>query len=276
MRCLDARKRHPRSRYRDSPPDRLLIPHRTRDEDTAAYARWMVVGFDSVLFRSPNPERATAFWGAILERSPVDHGGEWQLAGCDGQIGLRFAHGDGHGDGKNRLHLHLSEARRAQQDTIAACEAVGGWLQGNGHVPTNSFAVMADPVADEFCVIEDGNAYLSGCGPLGEVTCEGTATVGRFWSRALGWPMVWEEGEETAIQSPSGGTKLAWSGDDVDQARNNTRQRFILGVDRAELGAELDRLSTLGATDAVSISSGMLLRDPDGVEFELRVLPADR
>ena len=232
----------------------------------------MVVGLDSVLFRSPDPERAATFWGAILERHPVDHGGEWQLAGSDGQIGLRFANGGRHGDGKNRLHLHLSQARRDQRGTIAACVAAGGLLQGNGHVPTNSFAVMADPVADEFCVIEDGNAYLSGCGPLGEVTCEGTATVGKFWSSALGWPLVWEEGEETAIQSPSGGTKLAWSGDDVDPARDNTRQRFILTVDRAELGTELHRLSTLGATDAVTIPSGVLLRDPDGTEFELRVL----
>ena len=38
----------------------------------------MVVALDSVLFRSPDPKRAAAFWGAILERSPVDQGGEWR------------------------------------------------------------------------------------------------------------------------------------------------------------------------------------------------------
>ncbi|MFE1643955.1 VOC family protein [Microbacterium sp. P01] len=232
----------------------------------------MGVTFDSVLFRSPDPERAGAFWGDILTRSVVEEGDEWHLPGSDGQIGLRFAPGGRHDDLRNRLHLHLSQAKRDQHGTIATCVGAGGRLQGNGHVPPNSYAVMADPVDDEFCVIEDGNAYLSGCGPLGEVTCEGTRDVGRFWSLALGWPMVWEEGEETAIQSPTGGTKLAWSGDNINPARDNTRQRFILSVDRTELDAELHRLATLGATNAIRVPFGAVLCDPDGIGFEVRVL----
>ena len=26
----------------------------------------------------------------------------------------------------------------------------------------------------------------------------------------MGWPLVWDQDEETAIQSPLGGTKIAW------------------------------------------------------------------
>lgn len=36
-----------------------------------------------------------------------------------------------------------------------------------------------------------------------------------FWSEALGWPLVWDQDEETAIQSPHGGTKVAWGGPPV-------------------------------------------------------------
>jgi hypothetical protein len=38
--------------------------------------------------------------------------------------------------------------------------------------------------------------------------CDGTRAVGCFWSSALGWPLVWERDQETAIQSPRGGTKV--------------------------------------------------------------------
>ena len=59
-------------------------------------------------------------------------------------------------------------------------------------------------------MIEPGNSFLAGCGLLAELACDGTAAVGRFWSQALGWPLVWDEEEQTAIQSPLGGTKIAW------------------------------------------------------------------
>lgn len=52
-----------------------------------------------------------------------------------------------------------------------------------------------------------GNNFLAGTGYLGEVTCDGTRDVGRFWRDALIWPLVWDENEETAVQSPLGGTR---------------------------------------------------------------------
>jgi nucleotide-binding universal stress UspA family protein len=65
------------------------------------------------------------------------------------------------------------------------------------------------PGGDEFCVIEPGEGWLAGCGFLGEVTCDGTPAVGRFWRDALGWPLVWDRGQQTAVQSPMGGTKIS-------------------------------------------------------------------
>lgn len=161
----------------------------------------MSVRFHSVTFVSPDPERDAAFWGSVLGRSPRSDDGGILLPGDDRQVGLRFTPGDPHGTERNRLHLHLSRADRDQAEAIAACVALGARLRGNGHVPAGSYAAMADVVADEFCVIEDDNAYLTPR-PLGEVTCEGTRATGMFWSRALDWPVVWDQDEEVPSRHP--------------------------------------------------------------------------
>jgi hypothetical protein len=138
-------------------------------------------------------------------------------------------------------------------------------------VPENSYAHMADAVGDEFCVIEDGNSYLAGCGPLAEVTCDGSRSVGLFWSSVLGWPLVWDEGEETAIQSPAGGTKIAWSGDAEDPDTDRHRQHFVLTVPSAQLDDEVRRLLELGATGrSVGPTGETVLCDPDGNKVVVR------
>ncbi len=235
----------------------------------------MVVEFQSVTFESPEPERDAEFWGAILGRRVVRDSGGILLTGVGGQVGIRFAAGAAHGVARNRLHLHLADRPPGQSGTIEACVKLGGRLLGSGHVPANSYAVMADVAGDEFCVIEDGNGYLAGCGPLGEVTCAGTPRVGHFWSQALGWPLVWEHGEETAIQSPAGGTKLAWSGEWVDPEPGTGRQYFTLTVGGADFDREVGRLLSLGASaprPADAASRVVTLSDPDGIDFVVRAV----
>ena len=237
----------------------------------------MPIELQSVTFVSRDPERDAEFWGAILGRSGESDAGGTLLAGQGGQVGIRFAAGPSHGSARNPLHLHLSEVDgRGQADTIAACVKLGARLRGNGHVPENSYAAMADVVGDEFCVIEDGNGYLAGCGPLGEVTCEGTRAVGHFWSDALAWPLVWEVGEETAIQSPAGGTKISWGGEPVGPEPAPERQYFVLTVAHREFDDEVDRLLALGASERATASGGMTLSDPDGRGFVLRAVDAER
>jgi len=231
----------------------------------------MALTLQSVTFLSPDPRRDAEFWGGVLGRSPETDREGILLPGTSTQVGLRFAPGATHGAAKNRLHLHLTDGERGQRDTIDACIALGGRLLGNGHVPENSYAVMADPVGDEFCVIEDGNGYLTGCGPLGEVTCDGTRAVGLFWAEALGWPLVWEVGEERVIQSPEGGTKLAWGGEPIAPDKELDRQYFVFTVDEGQLDSEVGRLLALGAVlETASACGERFLRDPDGAPFVLR------
>ena len=230
----------------------------------------MTIQLQAVAFRSPQPRRAAQFWGALLGRLPEDDNDEVLLAGESGQVGLRFVPGAPHGKEKNRLHLHIADGNRGQRDTIAASLELGARLLGNGHVPANSYAIMADVVGDEFCVIEDANHFLAGCGPLGEVTCDGTRAVGVFWSSGLGWPLAWDEGEETSIQSPVGGTKISWSGEPVNTSTDPDRQYFVLTVPRIELDDEASRLLTLGASGRINTPSGVtVLLDPDGNKFAI-------
>jgi predicted enzyme related to lactoylglutathione lyase len=231
----------------------------------------MPITFESVMMRSPEPDRAAAFWSAMLHRDAREDDEGILLAGSPTQVGLRFAHGRAHSALKNRVHLHLSRAERTRRQTIAAAERAGGRLLGSGNIPAGSYAVMADPAGDEFCVIEDENSYLAGCGPLGEATCEGTRASGLFWSAVLGWPLVWDEGEETAIQPPEGGTKLAWSGDAVEIARDPSRQAFVLRCESRDLASELTRLESLGArVVGASAPTTTVLEDPEGVPFLVR------
>jgi predicted enzyme related to lactoylglutathione lyase len=131
--------------------------------------------------------------------------------------------------------------------------------------------VLADPEGNEFCVIEPDNNFLAGCGFVGELGCDGSQEVGYFWSEALGWPLVWDQDQETAIQSPGGGTKIAWGGPPVAPKTRKNRLHFDLAPPAdSDQQAELDRLVSLGAT-RIDIGRGevgrVVLADPDGNEF---------
>ena len=148
---------------------------------------------------------------------------------------------------------------------------LGGRHTDVGQLPEEEHVVLADPEGNEFCVIEPGNNFLAGCGFIGALSCDGTQQVGYFWSAALGWPLVWDQDQETAIRSPYGGPKVTWGGPPVAPKPARNRQRFDLVT--ADPGAEADRLISLGATLLADLVDGIELADPDGNEFALRVAP---
>jgi catechol 2,3-dioxygenase-like lactoylglutathione lyase family enzyme len=214
----------------------------------------------TVTFEARDAARQARFWAGLLGREVVDDG---LLPGDAGQVGLRFVTGRAEKVEPNRLHLHLTSTDLAdQRHTVAKALELGAGHLDVGQRPEDGHIVLADPEGNEFCVIEPGNNYLAGTGFLGEVACEGTRAVGLFWSAALGWPLVWDQDEETAIQSPAGGTKVAWGGPPVDPQVARNRQRFELDA------ADVDRLVTLGATRLEGDADGAVeLADPDGNEF---------
>lgn len=134
-----------------------------------------------------------------------------------------------------------------------------------GQTPEDGHIVLADPDGNEFCVIEAGNKFLADTGVIGAVACDGSQAVGYFWSAALDWPLVWDQDEETAVQSPEGGTKLTWGGPPVNEKPDTNRLYFELTLPPdAEPG--ITRLLELGARRG---PDGVFL-DPDGNEFTIR------
>jgi hypothetical protein len=189
------------------------------------------------------------------------------------QVGLRFVTSDSEQVGARRLHLHLtSSSPEDQQRTVETVLRLGGRHLDVGQGPEDDFVVLADPGGNELCVIEPDNRFLAGTGYLGEVTCEGTRDVGLFWRDALDWPLVWDENEETAVQSPLGGTKVSWGGPPLSPRSGRARQRFDLVAVDPE--SEAARLVSLGATRLADPADGVELADPDGNEFGVHAAPA--
>lgn len=159
------------------------------------------------------PLRVATFWAAVLGRDVVDGPHGVLVPGPDAQLDLRLVAAHGTKRGKNHIHLHLTSTDLSdQRRTVARVLELGGSHVDVGQLPDEEHVVLGDPEGNELCVIEPGNRFLAGCGFLGELACEGSHDVGVFWSRALGWPLVWDRDEETAVQLPQGGTKVAWGG----------------------------------------------------------------
>jgi catechol 2,3-dioxygenase-like lactoylglutathione lyase family enzyme len=225
----------------------------------------------AVTFDAHDPPRLAQFWAGVLGREVVEDAGGALLPGEDAQLSLRFIASSAEKVGPNCMHLHLTSASLAdQQHTVATAQGLGARHLDVGQRPEEGHIVLGDPEGNEFCVIEPGNAFLAGCGFLGELAGDGTRAVGLFWSEALGWPLVWDQGQETAIQSSHGGTKVAWGGPPVAPKTGRNRQRFELASADGDQGAEVDRLASLGATRLeVGEDGAVALADPDGNEFSV-------
>jgi catechol 2,3-dioxygenase-like lactoylglutathione lyase family enzyme len=223
---------------------------------------------EAVTFEVADATIVATFWAGLLDREVLVESGGVLVPGDETQVGLRFVSSESEQVGPRRLHLHLtSSSLEDQQRTVETALRLGGRHIDVGQDPDDDFVVLADPGGNELCVIEPESDFLAGTGYLGEVTCDGTREVGLFWRDALGWPLVWDENEETAVQSPLGGTKVSWGGPPVEPKHGRNRQRFDLVV--ADLSEETERLIALGAAFLVDLADGVELADPDGNEFDV-------
>lgn len=221
-----------------------------------------------------DPPLLAAFWSGVLQREVVtEPGGALALVPDDaGGFRFRFVPVTTDKWGPNHVHFDLTSTSFVDQEEIVArALRLGGRHLDVGQTPDEDHVVLADPEGNEFCVTGPGNAFLAGCGRIGALSSDGLPDVGHFWSRALGWPLVWDQDSETAIQSPQGGTKVTWGGPPVAPKLGKNRFHFDLappvGGDQA---AEIERLVALGAkrieTGQVDLD-WVVLADPGGNEF---------
>ena len=173
----------------------------------------------------------------------------------------------------NRLHLDLTTTTLDDQtETVERLIELGGRHIDIGQGTHDEHVVLADPEGNEFCVIEPTNNFLSTCGRLGSITCDGTREVGYFWSAALGWPLVWDQNEETAIRAPDlTGPMITWGGGPLNPKIGKNRLHLDIAppADGDQQG-EVDRLISLGAR-RIDIGQGdvdwAVMADPCDNEF---------
>jgi catechol 2,3-dioxygenase-like lactoylglutathione lyase family enzyme len=224
-----------------------------------------------VAFAADDPAVAARFWASVLGRQAIEDDHGVLVPGTATQLGLRFVLNGAPRAGLNRMHAHLtSTSLEHQRATVTSALALGARRLDVGQQPEEGHVVLADPAGNAFCVIEPGNSFLAGCGFLGELACDGSRDVGLFWSAALAWPLVWDQDEETAVQSPDGGTKVAWGGPPLLPLDPTQSQHFELVVVDEDLATEVDRLLALGATRRPGDDEPVVLADPDGVEFRVQ------
>ena len=215
------------------------------------------------------------FWAEALRWNIDDEtADEVGLLPTDGtSFGILFEPVSSQKSGQNRLHLDLTTTSiDDQNETVARLIGLGARHIDIGQGPDDRHVVLADPEGNEFCIIEPENNFLATCPRLGSINCDGTRAVGYFWSEALGWPLVWDQDEETAIRAPDlAGPMITWSGPPLMPKFG--KNRLHLDIAPPAGGSqqdEVERLVALGATRA-DIGQGdvdwVVMADPDGNEF---------
>jgi Glyoxalase-like domain len=233
----------------------------------------MTVELVAVAFDARSPRELARFWAHALEWE-IGAGGV-ELVPADATSFRIVFHQIAHPKvGQNRIHFDLTTASPDDQArTVADFLARGAGHVDIGQDPDDTHVVLADPEGNELCVIEPQNRFLAGCPRLGAVNCDGTHALGRFWSAALGWPLVWDHGEETAIQAPAGnGPKITWSGPPLMPKPPVERMHFHVGAPPGATPDDaIEHLLALGATRVTAADAGcggaVGLADVDGNAF---------
>jgi predicted enzyme related to lactoylglutathione lyase len=231
----------------------------------------------ALCFNANDPTRLAGFWAAFLgwESEGDHHDAVSLLPSDDTGFRLRFLPTEGPKSGPNQIHFDLtSTSLEDQQEKVARALELGAIHIDVGQLPEEGHVVLADPEGNEFCVVEPGNSFLADCGFIGALSCDGSQAVGYFWSEALGWPLVWDQDQETAIRSPHGGPKISWGGPPLASRTGPNRLFFELAASEGDQHAEIDRLLSLGAArtgGGQGRVGSVRLSDPDGNEFS--VLP---
>ncbi len=222
-----------------------------------------------------DPRRLARFWAEALRwEIDEDIGDEIGLVPTDDTgFGILFEPVAEIKTGRNRVHLDLTTTSiDDQQEMVAKLIALGGRHLDIGQSPDEGHVVLADPEGNEFCIIEPGNNFLANAGRLGAINSDGTRRVGYFWSEVLGWPLVWDQNEETAIRRPDlTGPLITWSGPPLMPKLGKNRLHLdVAPIDHGGQETEVDRLVALGAA-RIDIGQGevswVVMADADDNEF---------
>jgi predicted enzyme related to lactoylglutathione lyase len=220
------------------------------------------------------PARMASFWAEALGWEIGESGGEVALIPADDTgFVIRLEPTAVDKVGQNNIHLDLTTTSSDdQRDTVTRLVAAGASHLDIGQRPEEGHVVLADPEGNELCIIEPHSNFLAGCPRLGAINADGTRETGLFWSEVLGWPLIWDQDDETAIRAPDGtGPVIQWSGGPLMEKHGKNRLHLdIAPPPHVDHQREVDRLVELGAT-RLDIGQGdpswIVMADPDHNEF---------
>lgn len=231
----------------------------------------MTVNLHALCFDAKDPARLATFWSGVLRWEVADDG-HTLVPNDDTGFRIRFLPTRSPKTVPNQMHFDLtSTSLEDQQETVDRALALGGRHIDVGQLPEEDHIVLADPEGNEFCVVGPENNFLADCGFIGALSSDGSQEVGYFWSKALDWPLVWDQDEETAIHSHPGGPKISWGGPPWGPKTGKNRLHFHLAPPAGgDQRAEVDRLVSLGAKEVEGgegEAGAVAMIDPDGNEF---------
>ncbi len=233
----------------------------------------MAVHFWSVVFDANDRTSLACFWADALHCTHTEGEGYSTVASEDGSIPrLEFVTAATPKPFKNRIHLDLnSSSVEDQLRTVDRLIGLGARKIDIGQGPDADHFVLADPEGNEFCVVDPDNFTKDG-GTVGGIVFDASGPdVGYFWSKALDWPLVWDQDDETAIRAPDGKGQFITFGPPLPPKSGKNRIHLDIAPPKnCDQAAEVERLISLGAI-RVDIGQGnvswVVMADPDGNEF---------
>jgi hypothetical protein len=229
----------------------------------------------TLCFDANDPMRLAGFWAAVLH---------WDIhAEADDEIvlvptdGTRFLFSffpvPEPKTGKNRIHLDLvSESPQHQFEFVDRLIALGAQRVDIGQSGDADHVVLADPEGNELCVVRRSD-FSATTDLIGAIVFEpADPIVGRFWSEATGWPIVYDQDGDIAIREPDGRGPFMTFGPPTGTTKTGKNRLHLDIAPPAEddQDAEVERLIALGAR-RIDIGQGdvswVVLADPEGNEF---------
>ena len=213
----------------------------------------MSVQLVALSFDANDPAGLARFWAGVLGRELVGDRTTVVfvlLPSDDTGFRLEFAPTQEPKTGPNQIHFDLtSHPSTISRQTVARPLELGGRQIDIGQGPDADHVVWPTPRATSSASSSRATGSSPTTALIGALSCDGTQQVGYFWSPALGWPLVWDQDEETAIQSPHGGSmiSLGWSARAPKTGKNRLHLDVAPLAD-ADQEAEVERLVSLGAT----------------------------
>jgi len=162
----------------------------------------------TLCFDANEPLRLARFWAAALSWDIDDESDEEiSLVPTDGtRFRLVFLPVPEPKSEKNRIHLDLvSESREHQAEMVDRLTSLGAQRIDVGQGSDAEHVVLGDPEGNELCVVLRGE-FLATTGLIGAIVFEPAdhPVVGRFWSEATGWPIVYDRDGDIAIRDRLG------------------------------------------------------------------------